>query len=604
MARQTPARFIGLGFGFVWIVAVIGSATSPAAADRIDFVKDIQPIFQKSCYRCHGPKLQMGGLRLDAKKPALAGGQSGKAIQPGSASESPLYKRIAGIGEQPRMPMGGEPLAAAEIALIRAWIDQGAEWPDAASGDVTEVKKKHWAFIAPSVLPCPRSGMHTGRSNPIDNFVLARLEKEGLAPSPEADRVTLLRRLSLDLIGLPPTIEEVDAFLTDKSRNAYEKQVETAADLAALRRALGTALARRRPLRRFRRLREGQAAQRLVLSRLGDQRAQSRPALRPVHHRADRRRPAARTPTQDQIVATGFLRNSMINEEGGVDPEQFRMEAMFDRMDAIGKGILGVTIQCAQCHNHKYDPLTQEEYYRLFAFLNNSHEANIAVYTPAEQMKRAEIFRQHSRDRRPICSTASPTGRSAWRGGRTSVAADQPEWIVVRPDCRRHLDRRPEVSAAQPMAPCWPQGYAPTKHRVKMTVKTDLAEHHGLPSGVAERSQSAAGRPGPLDQGNLRADRVRGGSGAGRDTPTKPTKMKIANATADINLPETPLEAIFDDKTERRRVTGPIEFAIDGKDETAWGIDAGPAGAISRARPSSRPKRRSPIRAAPFSPSI
>ena len=122
--------------------------------------------------------------------------------------------------------------------------------------------------------------------------------------------------------------------------------------------------------------------------------------------------------TQDQIVATGFLRNSMINEEGGVDPEQFRMEAMFDRMDAIGKGILGVTIQCAQCHNHKYDPLTQEEYYRIFAFLNDTHEANVAVYTPQQQAKRAEISGAREGYGSGPASIAMPTGRRAWRRGR------------------------------------------------------------------------------------------------------------------------------------------------------------------------------------------
>ena len=138
--------------------------------------------------------------------------------------------------------------------------------------------------------------------------------------------------------------------------------------------------------------------------------------------------------TQDQIVATGFLRNSMINEEGGVDPEQFRMEAMFDRMDAIGKGVLGLTIQCAQCHNHKYDPLTQEEYYRLFAFLNNGHEANVAVYTPDEQMKRAEILRQIREIEDDLQHRDARLARADGGVGRDRSTADQPEWTVVRPE--------------------------------------------------------------------------------------------------------------------------------------------------------------------------
>ena len=148
--------------------------------------------------------------------------------------------------------------------------------------------------------------------------------------------------------------------------------------------------------------------------------------------------------TQDQVVATGFLRNSMINEEGGVDPEQFRMEAMFDRMDAIGKSILGLTIQCAQCHNHKFDPLTQEEYYRMFAFLNNDHEANIAVYTPEEQMQRAEIFRKIHEIEADL-KHDTPTGPTGWPRGKTPVKTDAARLAVVAAEVDDINDRRPEA---------------------------------------------------------------------------------------------------------------------------------------------------------------
>ena len=211
--------------------------------------------------------------------------------------------------------------------------------------------------------------------NPIDAFVLARLEKEGLKPSPEADRVTLLRRLSLDLIGLPPTIDEVDAFLADTSPGRLREAGRAPARLAALRRALGPASGSTRPATptptATRRTSRGFVwfYRDWVINAFNRDLPYDQFVIEQI---AGDLLPNA---TQDQIVATGFLRNSMINEEGGVDPEQFRMEAMFDRMDAIGKGVLGLTIQCAQCHNHKYDPLTQEEYYRLFAFLNNTHEA-------------------------------------------------------------------------------------------------------------------------------------------------------------------------------------------------------------------------------------
>src|SRR5262245_51938363 len=431
MTHQTK-RLVGLCIAFAWIPFVIGSPPSPAAANQqVQFARDIRPLFEKSCYGCHGPKLQMGGLRLDSKKTALAGGQSGKAILPGSASESLLYKRIAGIGAQARMPMEGDPLPDAEIALVRTWIDQGAEWPDGTGADVAEVKR-HWAFIPPKRPAVPRIGNSRWPANPIDNFVLARLEKEGLPPSPEADRVTLLRRLSLDLIGLPPTIQEVDAFLADKSPNAYEKQVE---------KLLSSPHYGERWGRHW-----------LDAARYADSDGFEKDKQRKVWFYRDwviqafnRDLPYDRfiieqiagdllpDATQDQRVATGFLRNSMINEEGGIDPEQFRMEAMFDRMDAIGKGVLGLTIQCAQCHTHKFDPLTQSEYYRLFAYLNNAHEANVTVYTPDEQMKRAEIFRgiraieDDLRHRTPDWSKKM----AAWE---TEYASHKRNWTIVSPE--------------------------------------------------------------------------------------------------------------------------------------------------------------------------
>src|SRR5687768_7253878 len=212
-------RLLGL---FLTVISScsLGWFPAPRAYQQVDFAREIQPILARSCHNCHGPKLQMGRLRLDSKSTALAGGQSGKVIQPGRASDSLLLKRIAGAGDQPRMPMEGDPLTPVEIERIAAWINQGAEWPDGVGTDAAELKK-HWAFIPPQRPELPRIRTSAWPRNPIDHFVLARLEKEGLPPSPEADRVTLLRRLSLDLIGLPPTIAQVDAFLANKSPKAY-----------------------------------------------------------------------------------------------------------------------------------------------------------------------------------------------------------------------------------------------------------------------------------------------------------------------------------------------------------------------------------------------
>ncbi len=544
-------------------VAAIGSARIAAA--EVDFVKEIQPIFEKSCYSCHGEKMQMGGLRLDSKSVAA------KEINAGKAAESALFLRITATSDQTRMPMGAKPLDGSEITLIRQWIDQGASWPDGPIAKSAEAKK-HWAYVAPTRPELPSVSNTKWSTNPIDRFILARLEQEKLRPAPEADKATLLRRLSLDLIGLPPTPEETEAFLKDKSRGAYEKQVDRLLQSPHYGERWGRVW--------------------LDAARYADSDGYEKDKSRQVWFYRDwviqamnRDMPYDRfvieqvagdllpNATQDQKVATGFLRNSMINEEGGVDPEQFRMEAMFDRMDVIGKSVLGVTIQCAQCHNHKFDPLKQEEYYRMFAFLNDSHEGNVAVYSPAEQMKRAEIFRR-TKEIEASMQHRMPDWQqrmALWEG---EASAGQPEWMVLRPTVD-DISTGGERYSAQPDGSLLGLGYAPTKHNLKLTVDTgvqnitafrlELLNDPDLPLGGPGRSIKGTGA---LTEFEVEAAPV--------GSKEKPVKIKFAKATADINLPEKPLDAIFYDKTDKKRVTGPIEFAIDGKEETAWGFDAGP----------------------------
>ncbi|MBA3713978.1 MAG: DUF1549 domain-containing protein, partial [Pyrinomonadaceae bacterium] len=351
---------------------------------------DVQPIFQASCYSCHAGEKPKAQLRLDAKTLAMKGGISGPVILPGNSEGSRLVHRVLGLHNETRMPLKGEPLSSAQIAVIRRWIDAGAVWPDDASAAGAKIKT-HWAFIAPVRPPLPSIKNRAWVQNPIDRFILARLERERLMPSPAASKQTLARRLSLDLTGLPPTIEEVDRFVADRAPDAYEKLVERLLSsphygerwgrhwLDAARYADSDGYEKDKT-------RQAWFYRDWVINALNRDLPYDRFIIEQL---AGDLLPGA---AQDQVVATGFLRNSMVNEEGGVDPEQFRMEAMFDRMDAIGKSVLGITIQCAQCHTHKYDPIKHDEYYRMFAFLNNSHEANVAVYTPEEQIKRAEIF--------------------------------------------------------------------------------------------------------------------------------------------------------------------------------------------------------------------
>ena len=403
----------------------------PPPTDRpVDFVKDIQSIFSKNCYGCHGPKKQEAAFRLDSKQIALKGGELGPAIIPGRSGGSLLIHLVAGLVEGKVMPQKGDRLTTEQIRLLRAWIDQGANWPESASVEV-EDKRQHWAFKAPVRPLEPNVKSAKWRRNPIDSFILARLEKQGLQPSPEADRVTLIRRLSLDLIGLPPTIQEVDSFLDDKSPDAYEKLVE---------RLLSSAHYGERWGRHW-----------LDVARYADSNGFEKDATRSiwpyrdwviqafnrdqsfdqftVEQLAGDLLPNA---TLDQRIATGFLRNSMMNQEGGIEPEQFRIDAMIDRVDAVGRTWLGLTIACAQCHNHKYDPISQREYYQLFAFLNNDDEPVIEVPTPDQQRKREEILAKLRKleDKAMSETTDLAERMTAWEEDIAGAAGD---WTVLEP---------------------------------------------------------------------------------------------------------------------------------------------------------------------------
>ncbi len=565
-AESHLSKMIVMKLPAVALAVLSVGAAAVAAEEPVDFTRDVRPILSAACFKCHGPdeKERKADLRLDTQEGALADLGGHAAIVPGQPDQSEALRRMLSTDPDEHMPPAdsGKTVTPEQIALVRRWINEGAKW----SG--------HWAFTPPKrpALPTPDESLAAWVRNPIDLFVRARLKHEGLSPSPEADRTTLLRRLSLDLIGLPPRIAEVDAFLADDSPEAYEKQVE---------RLLKSPHYGERWGRHW-----------LDAARYADSDGYEKDKSRQVWFYRDwvidalnRDLPYDQflieqiagdllpDATQAQRVATGFLRNSMINEEGGVDPEQFRMEAMFDRMDAIGKGMLGLTIQCAQCHNHKFDPLTQREYYQLFAFINDAHEATIAVYTPDEQMRRADLFRRIGEIEADLQHRHAdwPERLARWED---QAKANQPDWTVLQPEVE-------EISTGgQKYLPLGDgsllaQGYAPTKHRVKITARTEakditafrveLLTHPDLPRGGPGRSLKGVGA---LTEFQVDA--------APADAPDKVEHIKLVQATADIELPETPLDAIHDDRSGRRRVTGPVAFALDGKDETAWGIDAGP----------------------------
>jgi hypothetical protein len=410
------------------------SSLPPPASVQVDFVKDIQPILAKSCYQCHGEQKQKGELRWDTKQAALKGGASGPAILPGKSADSLMIQLVAGLKPDLVMPQKGDRLTTQQISLLRAWIDQGANWPDSVAK--SRDKRDHWAFKAPVRPAVPQVKNKKWPRNPIDNFILARLEKQRLAPSSEADRVTLIRRLSLDLTGLPPTIQEVDQFVGDKSADAYEKAVERLLSSPHYGECWG---------RHW-----------LDAARYADSNGYEKDATRSIWPYRDyvisafnRDLPFDQftleqiagdllpQSTLQQRVATGFLRNSMLNQEGGIEPEQFRTEALIDRMDAIGKTWLGLSINCCQCHNHKFDPLTQKDYYSMFAFLNNDDEPSIEVPTKEEQKQREEIIAKvRSLEEKAMRDTTNLDERMhAWE---QDVAHAQGDWQVL--DLREWLN--------------------------------------------------------------------------------------------------------------------------------------------------------------------
>jgi hypothetical protein len=541
-------------------------------AAQIDFAHDVQPIFTSRCYECHGDKKQKSDFRLDDRSVALHGGESGKpSIVPGKSGESSLFQRITSTNPDDFMPPKGQRLTATQIEALKNWIDQGAKWPDQLARPGGQAVLEHWAFKSPVKASLPPVRDRKWIHDPVDNFILARLEKEKLKPSPEASRVTLLRRLSLDLIGLPPTIAEIDAFMADKSPDAYEKQVERLLAsphygerwgriwLDAARYADSDGYEKDKPrfiwnyrdwvIRAFNR---DLPYDQFVIEQLaGD--------LLPH-------------PTEDQIIATGFLRNSMVNEEGGVDPEQFRMDGIIDRMDAIGKSILGLTIQCAQCHNHKFDPLTQEEYYRMFAYLNNDHEASMVAYTPEENLKRADLLRQ-MRDLEEGLRHKTSDWQERMAAWEDSVRNDQPEWVTLA--CQHTSGDNGERFYYYSDNSIRASGYAPTQWTATFTTTNNLPSIGAFRLEQLTDAELPCNGPGRSIKGMSALSKFEV-EAADAKNPTNKYDVKFVKATADYSNPSKPLEAEFYDKTTAKRIYGPVEYAIGTNANAAWGIDAGP----------------------------
>jgi hypothetical protein len=358
----------------VLLLAFLALATTAGAAEplpnEIEFNRDIRPILSDHCFPCHGPDRarRKADLRLDTQAGALADLGGERAVVPGEPDKSELLHRITADDNSKRMPPAkfGRRLTDQQIQLLQRWIERGAHW------------QSHWSLLTPKRPPLPRVEDTAWPRNGLDRFVLARLEREGLRPAPEADRTTLLRRVTLDLTGLPPTLSEVDAFLNDSSADAYEKVVD---------RLLASP-----------RFGERMATPWLNAARYADTNGYQSDGERSMWRWRDwvidafnRNMPFDQftveqlagdmlpRATLDQQIASGFNRNHRGNAEGGIIPEEYAVEYVADRVETTATVWLGLTIGCARCHDHKFDPITQKEFYRLFAYFNNVPERGKAI---------------------------------------------------------------------------------------------------------------------------------------------------------------------------------------------------------------------------------
>jgi hypothetical protein len=342
---------------------------SPNSAQAIDYNRDVRPILSNHCYACHGPDQakRQAGLRLDKQEMALAALESdGFAIVPSHSEQSKLIARIVSTDDAEVMPPpeAGRRLKDTEIETLRKWIDQGAVW------------KGHWSYLKVERPPLPPVSDPAWPRTPIDNFIMARLDREGLKPSPEADRATLIRRVSFDLTGLPPTIAEVDAFLADKSMGAYERVVDRLLssprygermaqkwlDLARYADTNGYHIDNHRDMWRYREWVIGAFNRNLPFDQFT------------VEQLAGDLLPGAGI---DQKIASGFHRNVMVNFEGGADPNEYLTKYIVDRVTTTATVFLGSTLACTECHDHKYDPFTQREFYQLYAYFNSVPEQGL-----------------------------------------------------------------------------------------------------------------------------------------------------------------------------------------------------------------------------------
>ena len=499
-----------------------------ASGAEVEFLRDVRPILSSHCFKCHGPDeaTRKAGLRLDIREDALKPAKSGEvAIVPNSPESSELIRRIFSSDEDDVMPprAAKHPLTSAQKEILKQWIGQGAEF------------KPHWAFEKPVKRPLPQISDASWPRNEIDYFILARLEKERLNPSPRADKHKLLRRVYLDLIGLPPTPAEADEFLNDTSSNAYERLVD---------RLLASPHYGERWARRW-----------LDLARYADTNGYEKDRPRSIWPYRDwviralnddmpfdqftREQIAGDmlpNPTTDQIIATGFHRNTMLNEEGGIDPLEYRFYSMVDRVHVTATTWLGLTMACAQCHTHKYDPIEHKEYYSFMALLNNADEPKFQVPDPDIATRRAAMEERIGKLEKELIHKFPAEVHAEWLSAASPEfsSEDGAEGELLADGSIRVKGKSPEKDT----------------YTVKLSPSLPRITHLQI-----EAIPEGASGPGRTEHGNFVLSEIEVTMQA--DGKSTPSKVDLVWADADHS-----------------QEGFPAANAIDGKKETGWAVGA------------------------------
>jgi len=546
------------------LIAVTGAAIATARAeDKLSYNRDVRPILSNNCFFCHGPdpKTREADLRLDTREGAVGGDHP--AVVAGRTAESELVARIRSADPDVLMPPphSHRKLTEPQKAILERWITEGAEY------------EGHWAFLPVGSPNPPAVKNASWIRNEIDAFILAKLERERIAPSPEADRETLIRRLTLDLIGLLPTPEEVTAFEADTAPGAYERLVDRLLDSphygerwgrywldqARYADSNGYTIDNERHLWPYR----DWVIQALNRDMPFDQFT--------VEQLAGDLLP---DPTRLQLIASGFHRNTMINEEGGTDAEQFRNEIVVDRVNTTGAVWLGLTLGCAQCHTHKFDPLTHKEYFQLFAFFNHGTDVNNRGETI--DVLPGEVFgtttpdmlispqAKVAMDRRDTLAEETPARRAAWEKALTEPAPAAPEWSYFEierttSEAGRKIAQLPDLTYLVPAEGAPNDNYellATTKLERMAAIRLEVFPHETLANGGS----------GTAGNGNFVLSEFEV-IGDGKRIP-------IAYAVASHEKDKYPVTAAID---EDRKTGWALEIGQGGKGrQEAWFIFAEP----------------------------